>query len=1121
VLAVHDVGLFELDTSNTTPICTPVTAPCGDANVANDAGAPGDDWADVFAGTQSTSAIANGSTFITDPTSSAENSFYTGGGSKDVNEAEGSWQYATTNDVVPDKDDISHAFAAAYKTAGATPDTIIYFGMDRYANNGDSETGFWFFKGKVTLGAGGQFVGKHQPGDVLVLADWGGSNPVGDITVYEWQGGKNPLKLVSDNATADCAKVTNNDNYCAVVNRRAVTQPWSFTDKDGSTTLQPLELFEAGLNVTKTFGGDRCFSSFLAATRSSHSTTAQLKDFALGGFEQCGAAIKIEPSATNEVGQPHTFTVTVSKSVAGTNTPVQGVKPVVTLTAANGAVIKAGSVDNCASTGTDVNGKCTVVFTSDTGGTVTGHAKATVTIGTDNFVVETDGKSPNSGDAVKTFVDANIKITPTQTNEVGTPHTFTVTIKQDSGNGSGLVNVPNGTKPTVTLTAANGAAIKAGSVDNCATTGTTSGSCTVVFNSDTGGTITGHASITLTLAGKSVSRATDGKAPNSADAVKTYVDANIKITPTQTNEVGTAHTFTVTVKQDNGSGAGLANVPNGTKPTVTLTAAKGAVIKDTTNNCASTGTVSGSCTVVFNSDFGGTITGHASITLTLANLQVTRATDGTHGSSDDAVKTYVDANIKITPAATNEVGQTHTFTVTIKQDSGNGSGLVGVPNGTKPTVTLTASNGAVVKSTVDNCATTGTVSGACTVSFTSAIAGKVTGHASITLTLAGKSVSRSTDGTGQNSNDVVKTFVNAYITIGPAEATNTVGDPHTFTVEAFIDKGDNAGWVHVPDTTLITVTLTDTDGATHSTSSDSCATGGTVAGLCYVVFSSPTAGTVTGHAKLVITVDTVQLTRETDGKAPNSGDAVKHFVAGSVVWTKVDNAGRKQGGATFTVCKTHNYNLVTGLMDDIADVCSDVTDNAAPDTDGDKGEFKLAGLSLGRYTVKEKTAPAGYLPDPSTKSVDLIPGDSDKSISTAFVNSREILKITGFGYTNEAVGALTDGIVTGKTVFTVNLKNYGTAPANLTHSSLVVSSANKTDGTLTCDGTGTDGLTLSMTDTIAAGATSSPYVLTCNYVTLNDGAQVIADLVVNSTTNNLEREASGSPARIRFTIQAD
>jgi len=73
-------------------------------------------------------------------------SFFTGGGSKDTRfiqdpwsrhgPACGPWLHDTTMDVVPDKNDIVNAFAAAHED----PDdgnTIFYFGLDTYSVNGD------------------------------------------------------------------------------------------------------------------------------------------------------------------------------------------------------------------------------------------------------------------------------------------------------------------------------------------------------------------------------------------------------------------------------------------------------------------------------------------------------------------------------------------------------------------------------------------------------------------------------------------------------------------------------------------------------------------------------------------------------------------------------------------------------------------------------------------------------------------------------------------------------------------------------------------------------------------------------------------------------------------------
>src|SRR5262245_23799461 len=86
-------------------------------------------------------------------------------------------------------------------------------------------------------------------------------------------------------------------------------------------------------------------------------------------------------------------------------------------------------------------------------------------------------------------------------------------------------------------------------------------------------------------------------------ATKVYADASIAITPSAANEVGHAHTFTVTVRADNGGGSGLQPVA-GVKPTVAISPVPGTV----TDNCASTGTNAlGQCTVVINSNVAGKI----------------------------------------------------------------------------------------------------------------------------------------------------------------------------------------------------------------------------------------------------------------------------------------------------------------------------------------------------------------------------------------------------------------------------------------------------------------------------------------------------------------------------------
>ncbi len=178
----------------------------------------------------------------------------------------------------------------------------------------------------------------------------------------------------------------------------------------------------------------------------------------------------------------------------------------------------------------------------------------------------------------------------------------------------------------------------------------------------------------------------------------------------------------------------------------------------------------------------------------------------------------------------------------------------------------------------------------------------------------------------------------------------------------------------------------------------------------------------------------IDVSRETDDVAPNSDDAVKVFVAGSILWRKVDNALELQGGATFEVCKTNDYILPDGGIDPTLldpPECFDVVDNGPKDGNALDGVFLVSGLSLGRYTVQETIAPDGFVADPDTVTVDLIPGDTEASIDDAFVNSREVLKITGFGHERGCRHAYL-GRRHRHDDLTVDLHNYGTADANLT-----------------------------------------------------------------------------------------
>lgn len=90
----------------------------------------------------------------------------------------------------------------------------------------------------------------------------------------------------------------------------------------------------------------------------------------------------------------------------------------------------------------------------------------------------------------------------------------------------------------------------------------------------------------------------------------------------------------------------------------------------------------------------------------------------------------------------------------------------------------------------------------------------------------------------------------------------------------------------------------------------------------------------------------------------------QHGVPGTLRWFKHNDNQQLLGGATFQVCRTA---AVTGAP--IVDTCLTVTDNSAPDVDETAGELQLEQLALGTWTIKESSAPAGYILDSTTKPV--------------------------------------------------------------------------------------------------------------------------------------------------------
>ncbi len=249
------------------------------------------------------------------------------------------------------------------------------------------------------------------------------------------------------------------------------------------------------------------------------------------------------------------------------------------------------------------------------------------------------------------------------------------------------------------------------------------------------------------------------------------------------------------------------------------------------------------------------------------------------------------------------------------------------------------------------------------------------------------------------------------------------------------------------------------------------------------------------------------------------------FPVCALAWHKVDNTGAALGGATFVVCRTHSYNPTTRTFTDIPDQCRRVVDNTdgsldAGDVDLDPrpGEFEIGGVLLGRYTIRETVPPRGWGADPDVVTVDFTGGSLRVEVLEAFVDGRPIVKLVELGYTNTPTGTPTAGIVTGRTVFTVRLRNFGTATA-IVSGTLAVSVSGEGSGTHAC----TPGCTVTFSASIVPG-TETSVTLTIDYTDFADGAQVRADLAASYTTppdTTAVREASGAPAVIIFTVQAD
>jgi hypothetical protein len=337
-------------------------------------------------------------------------------------------------------------------------------------------------------------------------------------------------------------------------------------------------------------------------------------------------------------------------------------------------------------------------------------------------------------------------------------------------------------------------------------------------------------------------------------------------------------------------------------------------------------------------------------------------------TSNSVEAKFVDGEVSIATSATKEVGESHTFIVTITENNGDGDDTPVA--GIIPTFNLPAGLQVDPSST---CLTGTGADGTCTLVVSATEPGIYPVGATVQhTTTSGVLIERTAEAT--------ITYVAARVSVVPASAVNGVGDQHVFTVT--VETNDGSGWMPaaglVADETFFTFAFTPADPQSVV---NGCADPGTDAnGICSVVINNDSPGSFT----LSVTVDTAIVTGGVDIPVSAFAEGTKTYVAGSLAWLKVDQTGAALGGATFDACRITESDGSTLLA---TPACVTVADNSGADADPAEGAFSLTNLMLGTWTVQETIAPQGYFGDfERLEQVTLSTSALDGTFQDAWVN---------------------------------------------------------------------------------------------------------------------------------------
>jgi hypothetical protein len=242
------------------------------------------------------------------------------------------WECNQDNNV-NSKIDVMNAYATSY-TAGTQE--FLYFALERNANTGTADVGFWFLQDpdagcSSSPNVSTSFTGSHVDGDLLVVSEFTNGGTVTTINVYRWDGGANgslnPNPVITNPLPggADCrnAPLTGaGDRACGRTNTGTISTPWLTSNKQDGVghDLRISEFYEGGINLTESNLGGKCFNTFIADTRSSTSLTATLFDYSLGQLGECTSETETTPSITSPTTIPADGTIDVTDNATVTVT---------------------------------------------------------------------------------------------------------------------------------------------------------------------------------------------------------------------------------------------------------------------------------------------------------------------------------------------------------------------------------------------------------------------------------------------------------------------------------------------------------------------------------------------------------------------------------------------------------------------------------------------------------------------------------------------------------------------------------------------------------------------------------------------------------------------------------